>query len=139
MAAAEMYDYLDEVTPDYIGVTLDIQHNNMTMERGSINQVVHISDGADEVAVSLDTKPIFYVTCPYEVLNEANVGTIFDLYYDPVKANARGNSFQWDHPTDGHTYTVKFAMDLDREVRLNKLSFGLGSVVLKVLGYVADA
>ena len=136
MAAKEIYDYVSTVVPDY-DYTLDIAGQDHTIEHGSKNQVVHTADDASDRIVDLSDESIFLVKFPYKYLTEANSGTIFDLYHDEDKANAMGKSFKWDHPQDGHTYVVRFAMDLDRERKLNT-NFGLGQIVLKIVGRIAD-
>jgi len=136
MAAKEIYDYVSTVVPDYDS-TLDIAHQDFTIEMGSKNEVVHTADDSTDRIVDLSDESIFFVKFPYKYLSEANSGTIFDLYHDEDKANGKGKSFKWDHPQDGHTYVVRFDMDLERERKLNT-NFGLGQVVLKIVGRIAD-
>ena len=47
-------------------------------------------------------------------------------------------SFKWTHPTDGHTYVVRFDCDLPRSIRIPEIH-GVTNVRLKVLGRIADA
>lgn len=133
MAAKEMYDYYTgTVTPDY-NATLSLTPQRVLTEMGHKNQVVHIADDNSEERISLSSSSIFYVTLVWEVLNESDSGTIFDWYFDPAKANGVVNSFKWGHPTDTHTYTVRFDGDLSRSIRLGSI-YSINEIKLKILG-----
>jgi len=135
MAAAEIYDFVSTITPDY-DYTLSIKAQGNITEEGYKNQVVHLADDNSEERITLSANSIFYVSWEWSQLNEANSGTIFDLYHDPVKANGIGRSFKWTGH-DGHTYVVRFAMNLSR-VGNNVSRWGLPGVKLRILGRVAD-
>jgi len=137
MADKELYDYLETVTPDYSAATLSVKPQQVIQEDGQLNQVVHLgADGSEEV-VTYSTKKIFYVTLIFAVKTNSDIGTIFDLYFNSSKANGIAKSFKWEHPTDGHTYVVKFRETMSR---IDHHSYqGISSLKLKVVGRIDDA
>lgn len=136
MAASEMYDFLSTVTPD-VDVTLSLTPQGQIRESGTKNQIVHVADDNSREVVSLSDDSIFYLYVPYNALSEADAGTIFDMYHDAAKANGRENSIKFQHPTDGHTYVVKFDCDLDRVKQLAAI-WGFAEIRFWVKGRVAD-
>ena len=137
MADKEMYDYLETVTPDYATTSLSIKCQQVIQEDGQLNQVIHLgADGSEEV-VTYSTKKIFYVTLIFAVRTSSDIGIIVDFYFDPAKANGIAKSFKWVHPTDGHTYVVKFREPLSRVDHNTYQS--INSLKLKVVGKVVDA
>ena len=140
MAAFEMWDYLSNVTADYtvssgsVSIdTLTVNPQRVLTEAGAKNQVVHTGDDGTEEIVTLSNVTRFYATLQWDTLPEASAGTIFDQYHNTAKANGIANSFYWDHPTDAHSYCVRFAGPLSRNIRPGSLH-GIASVKLKVLG-----
>ena len=130
----EPYDYLSIVTADY-DYTLAIAAQGTVTEEGYKNQVIHLADDNSEERITLSTGSIFYVTYPINQLSEANSGTIFDLYHDPVKANGMGNSFKLT-AYDGHSYVVRFAGKLTRTG--NSVSrWGMPGISFRILGKVS--
>lgn len=141
MAAKEMYDFLAAAAAD-VDITLgagsyEIHPDFVFEERGSVNQVVHIGDDGSEERISLSDEAVFYVSLKWEAVTEAEAGALFDLYFDAAKADGRFNSFKWAHPSDGHTYVVRFDCDLGRQYRAAGV-YGVLNVVLKVLGKIAE-
>lgn len=137
MAAKEIYDYISTVSPDN-DVTLSTPTpENILLEEGTINQVIHLGDDGSEERISLATSKIFYVTLQWDALEAADSGTIMDFYFDAAKGNGRLESFKWDHPTDGHTYVVRFDSSF---IRPNKPPFihQVKNIRLKILGRIAD-
>lgn len=137
MAAQEMYDYLSTITPDYTTTTLSISAQGQVSEVSSKPQVVHVGTDGSEERISFNTSSIFYVSWDYNVLTASDSGTIFDFYNDSAKANAKQRSFYFAHG-DGHTYVVRFDMDLTRRGQ-HVSRYGLPGVRLKVLGRKADS
>ena len=137
MAAKEMYDYLSIVAPDN-DVTLSTPTpQKIITEKGLKNQVIHLGDDGSEERINLATASIFYVTLLWNALVEADSGTIMDFYFDAAKGNGRAESFKWAHPTDGHTYVVRFDCDFSRP-RKGAGIHQIKSMKLKVLGRIAD-
>ena len=137
MAAKEMFDYLSAVAADYVATNLTIKPQSILQERGEFNQVVHKGDDASREVVTLgSTTPIFYVVYNYSALNESDIGTIFDFYFDTNKAYGMARSFQFTHPTDGHVYTVQFDCPMVRNKQLAAI-WGTDEIRLAVLGYVS--
>lgn len=132
MADKEMFDYLSTVTPDYSAITLTVDPQEVVREEGQLNQVIHLgADGSEEV-VTYSTKKIFYVNLLWPRKSSSSIGTILDFYYDAAKGNGLARSFKWDHPTDGHTYVVKFRDKMNRGI--DYFQHGIGNVRFKVIG-----
>jgi hypothetical protein len=140
MAAKEMYDYLSPATAD-VAITLgggayEIHPQGVIAEIGIKNQEIHEADDNSEERISFSDDSIFRVQLNWEVVTESEAGTLIDFYYDAAKGNGRGNTFQWEHPTDGHTYVVRFDCDMERVRRAHDI-YGILNITLRVLGYVA--
>ena len=133
MAASEMWDYLSVVTADYTATSLILNPHRILTESGQKNQVVHLGvDGSEEI-VTLSSQTIFYVSLQWDVLTPSDAGTVYDLYHDTNKANGISNTFYWDHPTDGHSYTVRFTGLFKRAIRPASIH-SVAEIKLKVLG-----
>ena len=131
-----MWDYLSEVTPDYLDDTLDVKRHVQITEEGSKNQILHLGDDNSEEVISFSDDTIFYVNIQWELLKEAEAGTIYDFYHDPLKANGMARSFKWVHygeKTDQHTYTVRFVSKMSRDLKSWDIH-GIKNIRLKVLG-----
>jgi len=137
MAAKEMYDYLDTVTPDYATTTFSVSPQQVIIEDGQFNQVIHMAGDGSEEVVTYSSKKIFYATLVFSVKTSSDIGTIMDFYFDTAKAYGISKSFKWAHPTDTHTYVIKFRDALSR----SDYHFyqAVSSVRLKVIGRIADA
>lgn len=136
MAEKEMWDYLSEVEPDYDTTTLDIKRRVAITEDGQKNQVVHLGDDNSEEIISFSDDSIFYASISWELLKESEAGTIIDFYHDSDKANGMARTFKWVHygeQTDQHTYTVRFASKMPREMKSGNVH-GINSIRLKILG-----
>ena len=136
-----MYDYLDVVTPDYGGDSSDAPlsltpHNIMT-ELSEKNQVIHTADDNSEERISLSDDNIFSVTLSWDIITEDESGTIVDFYFDTNKGNGITRTFTWEHPTDGHTYVVRFDGKIKRQIRPASL-YDIKSITLRVVGRIAD-
>ena len=137
MSAKEMYDYLDVVTPNN-NQTLAVSPQRVVVEEGFMNQTVNEGlDGSEEI-ITHSTSKIFYVTLQWPVISESGAGTIMQFYFDAAYGNGIAETFKWTHPSDGHTYVVRFTKSFRRTLKTASI-FGIESVELKVLGKVADA
>jgi len=134
MAASEPYDFLSIVTADY-DYTLAISVQGSITEDGYKNQVIHLADDNSEERITLTTGSIFYVSWAWSNISEADSGTIYELYHNPVKANGMGNSFKWTGH-DGHPYVVRFAMNLQRAGDIVS-RWGFSGVKIRLLGKVS--
>ena len=136
MAAKEMHDYLSVVAADN-DVTLSVSPNNVIVEDGSKNQVIHIADDRSEERISLSDDSIFFVTLIWTYKNASDAGTIMDFYHDAAKGNGNAKSFKWSSP-DGHTYVVRFDGALKREMKkTNGVIYNFPNVRFKILGKVS--
>ena len=135
MAAAEIYDYVSTITPDYNAAIGILPQGDVT-EESVKSQVVHYGVDQSEERISFGTTSTFFINLSWNQLTEANSGTIMDWYNDPTKANGTQRSFKYAWG-DGHTYVVRFASNLPRSG--NAMSrLGIKNVRLKILGRIAD-
>lgn len=147
MAAAEIYDYVSTVSADN---DITLQHSNpggayyvprprhVIVERGWKNQEAHTADDTSEEVVTLATANLFEVDLQFDKTAAAYAGTLFDCYFNAGIGNGIAESFKWVHPTDEHTYVVKFRKKMEREVKTCS-RFGFPRVYFKVMGRIADA
>jgi hypothetical protein len=134
MAAKEIYDYVSQATADN-NQTLSVLPQRVLKEFGTKNQVIHLGDDGSEERISLSDDSIFYVTLQWPVLDESDAGTLMEFWHDPSYGRGRAKTFKWEHPTDGHTYVVRFDSDFSRDLQLASI-FGVMEVRLKIIGYV---
>ena len=136
MAAQEIYDYVSDLAADYTTIELAVTPQNIMTEVSDKKQVVHeYDDGAMDVITFSDTS-YFNLTLMWTAISESDAGTIFDLYNSTSKANARENTFYFQHP-DTHTYTVRFLGPLTRKYTTNLMPGGyraIDTVTLRVEG-----
>ena len=112
MAAAEMYDYLTTITPDYTATTLSVTPHSVLSQMIKKAQVVHEFDDGNISVATLGSTAFFEVTLQWDILTASDAGTILDFWADSAKANGMERSFYWQHPVDGHTYVVHFLENL---------------------------
>ena len=130
MAAQEPADYVAAAVAD-VDVTLAIVAQGHVTETSRENTVIHVGDDGSEERIILSSTPMFTLSWSWNVLSEADSGTILDLYH--TTAQGMGRSFKCTH--GGHTYVVRFASDLSR-VGQHAARYGIPGVVLKILGKV---
>ncbi len=137
MADFEIYDFVSTVVPDYSATTLSLKPQGVIIEDGGKDIAIHESRGGPEEAIILSDQSVFHVSLPFTALTASDSGTIFDMYHDTAKACGTSKSFKWAHPTDGHTYVVKFRDNLQR-FKQNAAIYGFTTLRLKVIGRIAD-
>lgn len=135
MANKEIYDYVSVASAD-VDVTLSLDPQVVLTEQAGKNDVIHEMDDDSEERIGLSSNYIFFIVIRYDLLNESDAGTLFDIFCDSAKANGKIASFKFSHP-DGHVYVVRFATDMIREIK--PTTYGIKNVRLKVLGRIADA
>lgn len=133
ISARQPYDYVALATAD-VDVTLTIKAQGSVTERSNTNVVIHEGDDGSEERVILSSTPVFYLSWAWNLLSEANSGTVLDLYHTSAQGMAK--SFKCTHA--GHTYVVRFNMEMDR-TGSGVTRYGFPSVELKILGKIADA
>jgi len=121
MAEFDMYDLLPSnpgtYTPDYTGETLSLSPQKIMYEAtGDFGQIKHWYSDKTYDVVSKTTKAFFIVTLPFDNMTASDIGTIWSLYNDSNKAHGMANSFEFVHPTDGHSYISKFYEPLERAI-----------------------
>ena len=129
----EMWDFLSTQAANYVSTTLNITPQRVMTERGLKNQLVHLGDDGSEERITLDKDSVFYVSLQWDVLGSTDAGKIVNFYHSTSIANGIARSFRWNHPTDGHKYTVRFDGDLSRMEIPGNL-FGISQINLKILG-----
>ena len=129
----EMYDYLNVVAPDYSAVTLTLRSQRVLSELPAFNQRVYYADDGSEEVITRHTNIIWHVKLQWPAIEGSDSGTVLDFFCDTAKAKGQARSFQWAHPTDEHTYTVKFRSNIERQVMDGSL-FGIVNCTLKILG-----
>lgn len=113
MAEKAMYDYLSDKTADN-NETLSVAPQNVMSEVGQLNQKIHEFDDGSVEVVEISSNNYFNVTLQWTISSESDAGTIMDFWHNSGKGNGRAETFYWDHPTDGHTYVVRFLEKLTR-------------------------
>lgn len=138
MAASEIYDYLSAtpVTPDYTDAALSISPQGVLVEEGENNVKIHEAEDGTEERIVLASSPVFYITFPFNGLNEADAGTVFDFYFNSGKGNGRARSFKWQH-VDGYQYVVRFDTKLNRNMIIAGSLYSFQEIRLKILGRVS--
>jgi len=130
-----MYDFLATITPDY-NAAIGITPQGVVSEESAKNGMVHMGADGSEERIAFGTASIFYITIGWNILSEANSGTIFDWYNDSAKANGMQRSFKYAFG-DGHTYVCRFDSIVTRAGQaMSRL--GIQGVRLRVLGRVVD-
>ena len=137
MAVYTIYDYVSTVNPDYSATTLTLRPQGVIYEDGTKAVEIHEGRDGSEEAVILSDVSVFIVRLQWNAISASESGDIFDLFHDPVKACGIARSFKWQHPTDGHTYVVKFRDTLSR-FKQNAAIYGFTTLRLKVIGRIND-
>jgi len=137
MAAKEMYDYISVAVPDYSAITLTLRSQRVLSELPAFNQRVYVADDGSEEVITRHANSIWRVVLQWPALTEAESGTILDLYADITKGKGMARSFKWAHPTDSHTYVVKFRSNIERQIGLGAL-YGVVNCQFKVMGKITD-
>jgi len=139
IAAIEMYDYVATVSADN-NQTLSVSPRKVLTEEGSKNQVIHVMDDNSEERIDFGTADIsiFHVMLQWTDITASDAGTLMLFWHGAAYGNGCAESFKWTHPTDGHTYVVRFDCDLPRSIRIPEIH-GVTNVKLKVLGRIVDA
>ncbi len=136
MAAKEMYDYLSSVTADYTTTELSVAPQEILTSIGTKSQVVHKFDDGSVSVISLSDSSYFDVFLQWNIISDSDAGTIMDFWHDTSKANGMENTLYWQHPTDGHTYTVRFMEPLRRVQKGGVVNYQeVSQVKLRVEGY----
>ena len=126
-----MYNYLSDKTADYTTATLSIASQVSLPQTGDKPQVVHeLDDGVTVVGLSSSSYFIVQLQWPY--ISESDKNTIMSLWHSSSKADGRRRTFYWQHPTDGHTYTVRFMSQLIVDQR--PATLGVSTITLRVEG-----
>jgi hypothetical protein len=132
MAAAELYDYLSQTTPDY-DFEMGVTPSRVVQESGAGWEKVIAFYGPEEERLSWLDQMEFYFVLQWDNITAADAGTIFDFYCDYTKAHRTNKTFKFEHPTDGHVYVVRFAAGLERTIMMANI-MAIQSIRLKITG-----
>lgn len=128
-----MYRYLTEKEADYTPETLDIPCQVSLPETGDKQQVVHVFDDGSISVIGLSTTSFFDLQLQWSYISESDKDVILSLWHSASKADGRRRTIYWEHPTDNHTYTIRFMSELKIE-RFPGLIMSLGPVNIRVEG-----
>lgn len=135
MAISYIWDFVDQVNPDYNQI-MDIRPQISMTESGEKNQLVHTGDDNSEEIITFSDDSVFTITIQFNALSESDAGTIFDFYHDKRKANGIARSFLFINYHESkyqlHTYVVRFASSLPRTI--SPAIYKYSSIKLRVLG-----
>ena len=134
MAASEIYDYVSTVTPT-VDQILEIEPQAVLTEIVTKNDGICIGDDGSEERYEFTGNIIAYIVVRFDILSQADSGTVIDFFYSSSKGKGLLNSFKFAHP-DGHIYVVRFATDMSRA--MNPVKYGIKNIRFKVLGRIAD-
>lgn len=130
-----MYDYLSAVTPDYNSY-FSVSPQEVLTEEGYKKQEIHIGDDGSEERISYSSASIFYIIMKWNGLSKADADTIVDFYHSESKGNGMARTFLFSHPTDGHTYVIRFDSMLPRTI---SAIHSFNNIKFRVVGRVNDA
>lgn len=129
-----LWDYMSTSgVPANSTALLDVDPQRVMAEIGVKNQIVHLGDDNSEEVITLGSTTAYYVNLQWDVLTSTDAGAIFDFWNSSSKANGIARTFRWAHPTDTHTYTVRFDTDISRSFQPGDIA-SIGSVRLRVMG-----
>lgn len=134
MAAIEIWDHLSsDAVAANTTETFTVDPQRILTESGEKYQTVKIGDDDSEERISFSNQTVFKLHLQWDVLNEADSGTIFDFWHSTAYGCGTYRSFRYTHPTDTHTYTVRFDSPLTRQIVPGSI-YSVNEIVLKVLG-----
>ena len=138
MAEFEMWDYLSPSTADSKTLIATPIPQQMLVEEGVKNVIIHTGDDGSEERIALDNDPIFRVNLQWDYLTGSDAGIIVNQYYSTGEGNGTARSWRWTHPTDGHNYTVRFDEPLSRAIMprsgLDPTLHQISAMTLRILG-----
>lgn len=139
MANQEMYDYLTAAVPATTA-TMNIIPQELLIEEGKKNQVAHVFDDGSESRISISDTSVFYIKLRWTSgIPIEDAGTIMNFFHKTNLGNGITRSFEWIHPTDGHTYVVRFNSTLPREIGVITVNkHKIQEIQFKVLGRIND-
>ena len=134
--AGDIKDYLSSGTADYTTTQLSVTPQDTITEWGEFNQdVIEYDDDSIQV-LTLSSTPKFLIRLKWDKITDTDSSTIFDFYFDVLKAKGKARTFEFPHPTDGNTYNVRFFSDMSKLLRhAGVLNRGINEVVLKPESY----
>jgi len=134
MANYELYDYISDATAD-VDVILSVNPQAVLKTQVSKNQIVRRGDDGSREVLNFSSDPIPYFFLRYDLLDEEDKSTIFDIYMNESSANGKLNSFKFSHP-DGHFYICSFETDITMLQSPTSYSFDI--IKLYVHGRITD-
>jgi hypothetical protein len=138
VANQEMYDYLEDVSPD-VEQTLSVTPQDIIYITGDKKIAIHKGDDRSEERIILSDQSEFWVILQWIKLSSSDSGTIMNFFHSTSYGCAQAKSFWWTPPAnwDGHTYVVRFDGPLNQFWK-NYLVYGVTNLRLYVLGRKPD-
>ena len=104
--------YLSNVAADYTAVELSLTPTDV-MQFLCVKDQKVLYNGSDIFrAIPLNTMVNFEILLSFGNITPDEGGTVMSMWCDSAKANGRENTFYFQHPTDGNTYTVRFNSEI---------------------------
>ena len=116
---ADMSTYLTTKVADYTTTELALVPQNVMVEEGVKNQIIHEFDDGTYDVVTLSAS-YFTITIQWDWLSITDAETVLDFYHSSSKANGMANTFYWQHPLDSNTYVARFIAPLQRSDNVAK-------------------
>ena len=114
MSEKVMADYLSAAAADYTATELSVSPQRIIVECGQKEQVIHkFHDGQRGIVTLGDGTAYWDAMLQWDLISTADEGTIKDFFHDSDKANGMAETFYWQHPVDGNTYTVRFLSKIE--------------------------
>ncbi|MEW5803480.1 MAG: hypothetical protein AB1847_15415 [bacterium] len=134
MSIVSMYDFLDDVNPDY-AFTLSVDPQEVMVISGEKEVEIHRGRGRSEERVILSDQSRFWAKLQWRVMNEADHSTLFDFYHDPNKGCGTARTFFWAPPPqyDSHIYVVRFDCRWESFMQ-NYKNYGVANLLFSVAG-----
>ena len=108
-----MYRYLtNTVAADYITPSLLVRPTTVLPQTGDKSQIIHEMDDGTVSVVGVSTNNFFDVVLKWNYISTVDHTTLMDFWHNEAKGAGRRRTFNWLHPLDGKTYTVRFMTPL---------------------------
>lgn len=102
-----MYSYLSALAADH-NYTLTLSQTNGINYQPIREQYVEMYDDDTEERIDVDDEYTFVIDINWKDLTKEENHTVIDFFYSISKGYGIVQTFYWEHPTDGYTYTVRF-------------------------------
>jgi len=102
-----IYNFLSNVSADN-AETLTLPSHDGIDHQPVREQYVEVLDDGSEERIDADNVYQFTTTIKWIEMSKENHQIIMDYFYSATKGAGITETFYWEHPSDGHAYTVRF-------------------------------